>query len=147
MSDWLHLRSRKATPLYSMTTSHQPYQFILGARDAARTQAAYDALSFDGTEHSVKIPPLELLSLRDVKAFADQTLEKLGSQKLDLLFLNASMIGAADERKDGRGRWCETFVVNHFSGLLLFFLPLYTSLSIYVFSFFLWVTGGSRFQG
>ncbi|KAJ7447538.1 hypothetical protein B0H11DRAFT_2248269 [Mycena galericulata] len=40
-----------------LTQSQSYYKFILGARDTATTQAAYDSLTFDRTKH-VKIRTL-----------------------------------------------------------------------------------------
>ncbi|KAH8668530.1 hypothetical protein BX600DRAFT_510622 [Xylariales sp. PMI_506] len=93
----------------------QPYRFILGARDVKGVQAAYDGLGFDATKHSVSIVPLELSDLRGVKSFAQDTLQKLGADKLDFLFLNAAMIKAAVGPGPHGSKWCEPYVVNHLS--------------------------------
>jgi len=92
----------------------QPYKFILGARDTESTKKAYDELKFDSGKHSLTVLPLELTDLKGVKTFAQQTLEKLGHDKLDYLMLNAALSKAA-----GPGplkpEWCEAYVVNHLS--------------------------------
>ncbi|KAJ2896261.1 short-chain dehydrogenase [Zalerion maritima] len=93
----------------------RPYKFILGARDTARTQAAYDELKFDTGKHSIDILPLELSNLKGVKTFAQQTLSKLGNEKLDYLFLNAGMISGAEGPGPNGSKWCEAYVVNHLS--------------------------------
>lgn len=91
----------------------QPYKFILGVRDVQRTQAAYDELKTDAGKHTVSLLPLDLTDLRNVKSFAQQTLEKLGQDKVDILFLNAGMGKAADEPGLHGSKWCESHVVNH----------------------------------
>ncbi|KAI0127423.1 hypothetical protein BJ170DRAFT_683266 [Xylariales sp. AK1849] len=93
----------------------QPYKFILGARDIRRTQAAFDALKFDARKHSVSVLPLELSDLRGVKTFAQQTLDKLGQDKLDFLFLNAGMSNSAIGPGPHGSKWCDSHVVNHLS--------------------------------
>ncbi|KAH6658017.1 hypothetical protein BKA67DRAFT_556960 [Truncatella angustata] len=93
----------------------QSYTFLLGARDITRTQAAYDSLKIDTAKHSVSLLPLDLSNLRAVKSFAQQALDKLGENKLDVLFLNAGMAKAADEPGPHGSKWCESYVVNHLS--------------------------------
>jgi NAD(P)-dependent dehydrogenase (short-subunit alcohol dehydrogenase family) len=61
----------------------------------------------------VTLLPLELNDLRTVKKFASQTLEKLGSDKLDILFLNAALVKSADEPGINGSKWSEQYVVNH----------------------------------
>lgn len=89
----------------------QPHRLILGARDIVKTQAAYDGLDY-ATTHSVSILPLDLSDLRVVRSFAQQTLEKLGQDKLDVLFLNAALAQPAGAGPRG-SKWCEPYVVNH----------------------------------
>ncbi|KAI0112086.1 hypothetical protein GGR51DRAFT_557266 [Nemania sp. FL0031] len=93
----------------------QPYRFILGARDPRSTQAAYDGLKYDAATHSVSILPLELTDLKGVKSFAQQTLNKLGKDNLDILFLNAGMNKPAIGPGPNGSKWCEALVVNHLS--------------------------------
>ncbi|KAJ8124268.1 hypothetical protein O1611_g9374 [Lasiodiplodia mahajangana] len=93
----------------------QPYKFILGARDLKSTQAAYDGLKYDAATHSVSILPLELTDLRGVRSFAQQTLDKLGKDNLDILFLNAGMNKPATGPGPNGSKWCEALVVNHLS--------------------------------
>ncbi|KAI0878841.1 hypothetical protein GGS24DRAFT_442271 [Hypoxylon argillaceum] len=93
----------------------QPYKFILGARDPSSTQAAYDGLKYDAGTHSVSIIPLELTNLRGVKSFAQQTLDKLGKDNLDFLFLNAGLNKPATGPGPNGSKWCEALVVNHLS--------------------------------
>lgn len=76
-------------------------------------QSAYDGLSYDSKKHSVILLPLELSDLRTVKRFASQTLEKLGSDKLDVLMLNAALVKSADEPGINGSKWSEQYVVNH----------------------------------
>jgi hypothetical protein len=97
----------------------QSYNFILGARDTAGTQAAYDALKFDTAKHSVDILPLDLSDLRSVQSFAKQALSQLGQKKLDSLFLVAGTLDNADGPGPHGSQWCESYVVNHL-GMLLF---------------------------
>ncbi|KAJ7653752.1 hypothetical protein B0H17DRAFT_1267890 [Mycena rosella] len=93
----------------------QPYNFILGVRDATLSKAAYDALQYDAGTHSVTILPLELSDLRGVRSFAQQALEKLGEEKLDYLMLNAAISkGVAPVGPHG-SKWCEAYIVNHLS--------------------------------
>ncbi|GAW22094.1 hypothetical protein ANO14919_116290 [Xylariales sp. No.14919] len=93
----------------------QPYRFILGARNLRATQAAYDGLKYDSAKHTVSILPLELTDLRGVKSFAQQALERLGEDNLDILFLNAGMNKPATEPGPNGSKWCESLVVNHLS--------------------------------
>ncbi|KAI3394328.1 hypothetical protein diail_2880 [Diaporthe ilicicola] len=93
----------------------EPYRFILGARDTERTKKAYDELKFDGSTHSLTVLPLELSSLKAVKTFAQETLEKLGRDKLDYLLLNAGMAKGASGPGPHGSKWCEPYVVNHLS--------------------------------
>ncbi|KAI0451546.1 hypothetical protein F5B21DRAFT_516703 [Xylaria acuta] len=81
----------------------QPYRFILGARDLRSTQAAYNGSKYDATMHN----------LRGVKPFAQQTLDKLGNDKLDILFLNAGINKPATGTGPNGSKWREAFVVNH----------------------------------
>lgn len=57
--------------------------------------------------------PLELSNLKAVKSFAQQTLEKLGQEKLDYLLLNAGMAKGAQGPGPHGSKWCEPYVVNH----------------------------------
>ena len=85
----------------------------MGARDTARTQAAYDNLKYDTTKHSVHILPLELSSLRSARSFAQGALAQLGSHKLDYLFLGAGVLDSASGAGPNGSAWCEGYVVNH----------------------------------
>lgn len=97
----------------------QPYNFILGARDTARTTAAFGEVQFDSARHSLTILPLELSSLKGTGAFAQQALKKIGNKKLDYLFLNAGLAGDASKPTGPDGlKWCEPLVVNHICKLL-----------------------------
>ncbi|KAI1506273.1 hypothetical protein F5X99DRAFT_366155 [Biscogniauxia marginata] len=95
----------------------QPYNFILGARNTKTTQAAYDGLKFDDTRHNVTILPVELNNMKTVKTFAQQTLEKLGQDKIDYLLLNAGTgIWKTPTPQGPHGsKWCEQYLVNHLS--------------------------------
>ncbi|KAK7697270.1 hypothetical protein SLS64_013704 [Diaporthe eres] len=95
----------------------EPYRFILGARDTERTKKAYDDLKFDSTTHSLTVLPLELSNLKTVKSFAQQTLEKLGRDRLDYFLLNAGMAKGASGPGPNGSKWCEAYVVNHLSVL------------------------------
>ena len=91
----------------------EPYRFILGARDTEGTKKAYDDLKFDSTTHSLTVLPLELSNLKAVKSFAQQTLEKLGRDRLDYFLLNAGLAKAAIGPGPHGSKWCEAYVVNH----------------------------------
>lgn len=93
----------------------EPYRFILGARDTETTKKAYDELKFDSATHSITVLPLELSNLNDVKSFAHKTLQNLGQDKLDYLFLNAGMAKGAEGPGAHGSKWCELYVVNHLS--------------------------------
>lgn len=93
----------------------EPYRFFLGARDTERTKKAYDDLKFDSTTHSLTVLPLDLSNLKTVKSFAQQTLEKLGRDRLDFFLLNAGMAKGASGPGPNGSRWCEAYVVNHLS--------------------------------
>ncbi|KAJ6594834.1 hypothetical protein B0H19DRAFT_1096866 [Mycena capillaripes] len=95
----------------------QPYKVILGARDVASTQAAYNKVEFDqSVGHSVSVLPLELADLSNVKRFAGQVLETLGTkEKLDYLMLNAAVSHGAEQPGPKGSKWCESYIVNHLS--------------------------------
>ncbi|KAL2187159.1 NAD(P)-binding protein [Thermothelomyces heterothallicus CBS 203.75] len=120
------------------------YRIVVGARDVARTKAAFDALTTaaalphsnssssgggdsGGGRHSVTVLPLELGDLASTRAFARQALRAVardsgdGNEKeeektrLDYLLLNAAITGGNDARWVGSWGWCEGLVVNHLS--------------------------------
>ena len=91
----------------------QPYNIILGARNVSGTQAAYNAVPRGSKEHSLDVIPLELSDLKTVKSFAQQTLARLGSTKVDYLFLNAAISEGAEKLGPNGSKWCESLVVNH----------------------------------
>lgn len=95
-----------------LLAQNEPYKFIIGARDAATSTKAFEELKYDSTKHSLAVLPLELASLKGVKTFAQQTLEKLGDAKLDFLLLNAGMVKDSDSPVQG-SKWCEPYIVNH----------------------------------
>ncbi|KAJ3040220.1 hypothetical protein HDV00_011318 [Rhizophlyctis rosea] len=99
--------------LLNQTTTS--YKFILGVRDTARTQAAYDSLHYDPSHHSVTLLQAELSDLRSVKTFAHQALDKIGGEKIDYLLLNAAISIAAKGPGLPASKWCEAYVVNHLS--------------------------------
>ncbi|KAB5582246.1 hypothetical protein GE09DRAFT_262030 [Coniochaeta sp. 2T2.1] len=99
-----------------LLSQSQAYKVILGARDTARTQKAYDDVAYDRAKHSLAILPLELSDLKTVKTFAQQTLDKLGQDKIDYLLLNAGGTQAKEEPGGQyRSKWCESYAVNHLS--------------------------------
>ncbi|KAI0378373.1 NAD(P)-binding protein [Hypomontagnella monticulosa] len=93
----------------------QPYKFILGARNPATAQAAFDGLKYDSNKHSLTIFPLELSNLKTVKTFSQQTLDKLGQDKIDYLMLNAAISNNADAPGPYGSKWSEPYIVNHLS--------------------------------
>ncbi|RYO84238.1 hypothetical protein DL762_005745 [Monosporascus cannonballus] len=93
----------------------QPYRLILGARDTQRTRAALDELKYDSTRHSLTLLPVELSDLKNVKTFAQQTLDALGETNIDYLFLNAGMYKDANGPGPHGSKWSETYLVNHLS--------------------------------
>ncbi|KAG6054558.1 hypothetical protein E4U32_006840 [Claviceps aff. humidiphila group G2b] len=104
--------------LKQLLDSEEPYTIIFGARDADTANKAINKLNFDRLLHTVVALPLELNDLSEVKTFSEQaleTLEKLGSEKIDYLLLNAGIMKPANEREPHTSRWCEAAVVNHFS--------------------------------
>lgn len=92
----------------------QPYKVIFGARNAPRAQQDYDGLTYDRSKSSVSVLPLELNNLKGVKTFAQETLEKLGSDKIDYLFLNAGISDGAEAKGPFGSKWCESLIVNHY---------------------------------
>ena len=86
---------------------------ILGVRDTQRTKAAYDELKYDSAKHSLTLLPLELSDFKNVKTFANQTIEALGETKIDYLFLNAGMYKSAVGPGPHGSKWSETYLVNH----------------------------------
>ncbi|RYP40959.1 hypothetical protein DL769_011684 [Monosporascus sp. CRB-8-3] len=93
----------------------QPYKLILGVRDTQRTRAALDELKYDSTRHSLTLLPVELSDLKNVKTFAQQTLDTLGETNIDYLFLNAGMYKDANGPGPHGSKWSETYLVNHLS--------------------------------
>jgi NAD(P)-dependent dehydrogenase (short-subunit alcohol dehydrogenase family) len=91
----------------------QKWKVLLGARDTVGTPKAYDALGYDRARQSVSVLPLELSDLRTVKLFAQQTLNRLGQDKIDYLLLNAGVTQAPDEPGVHGVKWCPSYVVNH----------------------------------
>lgn len=77
------------------------------------TRAAFDKVGYDTKTHSISILPPDLADLRTVKSFAQQTLEDLSKNKLDVLFLNAGMNKAAKGPGLHGSPWCESYVINH----------------------------------
>jgi NAD(P)-dependent dehydrogenase (short-subunit alcohol dehydrogenase family) len=88
---------------------------ILGVRDTAKVQATLDAFQYNKENHKFTLFPLDLTKVQNVKTFANQALERLGSNgKIDYLLLNAGM--SKDAKETGfHHKWCETYVVNHLS--------------------------------
>ncbi|KPM40289.1 hypothetical protein AK830_g6278 [Neonectria ditissima] len=93
----------------------QAYKIILGARNTASTQDAFDAVQFDKASSGVTVLPLDLSDLKGVKSFAEQTLAKLGQSKIDYLLLNAGISNSAAEPGPNGSKWCEAYIVNHLS--------------------------------
>ncbi|KAJ9144640.1 NAD(P)-binding protein [Pleurostoma richardsiae] len=98
-----------------LSQAQQPYRFVLGARDKAQAQAAYDGINYDASRHSLSVLPLDLADLRDVKTFAQQILERLGQTPIDYLLLNAANIKSSSVAAPHGSKWCESYVVNHLS--------------------------------
>lgn len=91
----------------------EPYKFILGARDPNKAKKEFEDLNYDRKTHSLTVLPLELSDLKGVKHFAQQTLEELGRNRIDYLFLNAGLVKSAKDPGPHGSKWCEPFVVNH----------------------------------
>ncbi|KAL2198083.1 hypothetical protein P885DRAFT_34326 [Corynascus similis CBS 632.67] len=111
------------SPSHSSSSS-LAYRIILGARDVAGTRAAFDALTYDRTRHSLTVLPLELGDLAGTRSFARESLRALGGSnesegneegKLDYLLLNAGITGGNSAERRGPWGWCEALVVNHLS--------------------------------
>ncbi|OTB14856.1 hypothetical protein K445DRAFT_62095 [Daldinia sp. EC12] len=98
-----------------LLTQTQPYKFILGARDTKTAQAAFDGLKYDSNKHSLTIFPLELSNLKTVKTFSQQTLDKVGQDKIDYLLLNAAISKNAEQPGPFGSKWSEPYIVNHLS--------------------------------
>lgn len=80
---------------------------FVGARNANRTLL-----------NGAKTLPLDLSSLDSVRVFAENVLESIGSQKIDLLILNAGV--QADKNGEvGTDGFNLTFTINHLSHYLL----------------------------
>lgn len=93
-----------------------PYKVIVGARDVKTTNDAIAKLQYDNAVNAVTVLPVELSDLKTVKTFAQQALEKVGSDKIDYLMLNAGMFKSAEE-KGSHAKWCEAAIVNHYCKL------------------------------
>jgi len=104
------------------SSSSLAYRIILGARDVAGTRAAFDALTYDRSRHSLTVLPLELGDLAGTRSFARESLRALSGSnesegkeegKLDYLLLNAGITGGNSAEWRGPWGWCEALVVNH----------------------------------
>ncbi|KAF5613550.1 WW domain protein [Fusarium subglutinans] len=105
------LRSNQTAPQPEPTIQSHPRR-----TQHQNAQKAYDELKFDRESHGVTVLPLELNDLKGVKSFAEQTLDKIGGDKIDYLLLNAGLGGVGAEGPGPHGsRWCEPYVVNHLS--------------------------------
>ncbi|KAJ5223625.1 hypothetical protein N7468_008167 [Penicillium chermesinum] len=93
----------------------QAYNFILGARNTEKAEAAFEDLKYDTTKHTVTVLPLDLQSLRSVQVFTQQALATLGRNKLDYLFLAAGTIDNGEGPGPHGSQWCTGYVVNHLS--------------------------------
>ncbi|KAH7318932.1 hypothetical protein BKA65DRAFT_513491 [Rhexocercosporidium sp. MPI-PUGE-AT-0058] len=93
----------------------QPYRFILGCRNVANVRTAYNSLKYDTSKHSMTLLPLELSDLRTVKKFSSEVLNKLGSERIDILLLNAALIKTANEPGINGSKYNEPYIVNHLS--------------------------------
>lgn len=91
----------------------QSYRLILGVRDTQRTKAAFDEIQYDSAKHSLTLLPLDLSNLKNVRTFAQQTLQHLGEDKLDYLFLNAAMFKSAAGPGPNGSKWSEAYITNH----------------------------------
>lgn len=89
-----------------------PYKVILGARDTKSTNDAIAKLQYDKATNAVTVLPVELSDLKTVKTFAQQALEKVGTDKIDYLMLNAGMLKGGE--KGTHGKWCDAALINHF---------------------------------
>ncbi|KAJ7745992.1 hypothetical protein B0H16DRAFT_1321372 [Mycena metata] len=99
-----------------LLNQQQRYGFILGARDVASTEAAYNSLKFDANSHTVDMLPSELSDLKAVRTFAHQVLEFLGSGgKIDYLMLSAARTHLATAPGPNGSTWSGTYIVNHLS--------------------------------
>ncbi|KAJ5280401.1 hypothetical protein N7478_005773 [Penicillium angulare] len=92
--------------------SEQAYHFVLGVRSTEKVQAAYDDLKYD-SKHTVTILHLDLLSLESVQLFTKQVFEKLGSFRIDILYLAAGVLDKAEGPGPHGSQWCAGYVVNH----------------------------------
>jgi len=79
----------------------------------AGTKKAYDEVEFDERRHSLAVLPLDLSDLRSTRAFAQQTLDTLGPNKVDLLLLNAAISNGSEKAGPRVSKWSETHIVNH----------------------------------
>ena len=91
----------------------QPYRFIIGARNTPAAQSAFDGLAYDRAAHALDVLHLNNADLSSVKGFAQQTLEKLGQDKIDYFLQNAGIMKSAVPNPGNK--WCEGLIVNHFS--------------------------------
>lgn len=86
----------------------------MGVRNTIQVQKTFDELEYDTTKHNLTLLPLDLAYMKNVKPFAQQTLQKLGKTKIDYLLLNAGLAKSA-ETKGSQSKWCESYIVNHLS--------------------------------
>jgi NAD(P)-dependent dehydrogenase (short-subunit alcohol dehydrogenase family) len=56
---------------------------------------------------------LDLADMKQVKSFAKEALDKVGSDKIDYLLLNAGITNAVEEKNRFGSKWAEQYIVNH----------------------------------
>ncbi|CAD6570657.1 MAG: hypothetical protein TREMPRED_005942 [Tremellales sp. Tagirdzhanova-0007] len=90
-----------------------PFKFILGVRDPAKTKPEFDNLKYDTSKHDVSLFQVDYANLKEVRAFAQNAIEQLGKDKLDYVMLNHAVARDATSPGLFGSAWCDSFVVNH----------------------------------
>ncbi len=92
---------------------------MTGARNPSGLEQSLKDTSFEPA-NKVDVLPLDLADLKGTRTFAEAALERVGSAKIDYLFLNAAITDPAAANPRGY-RWCESAVVNHVGTTTAFF--------------------------
>ena len=86
----------------------------MGARNVAKANEDLSQVSYNKADgNSASVLPIELSNLNTVKAFATETLAKLGEKKIDYLLLNAGIGGTPSSAGPYGASWIEPLIVNH----------------------------------
>lgn len=108
---WLTDSAQGFELIKQLVAKQGEYRFILGVRDPSKSRPQFDALAAHAKD-AVTLLPLDLANLKTVRTFAHDSLEALGSDRLDYVLLNAAYSNSSTAPGPHGSRWCEPYVVN-----------------------------------